>query len=328
MNYRRLGRSGIKISELALGTMNFGLATAAGEAETIIDAAIDAGINLIDCANVYAGGNSEKILGNALAQDSKRQKVFVTSKVFFATGDGPNDGGNTKHHIVNACETSLKNLKTDHIDIYFLHRTDYNVPQDKTLEVLDLLVRQGKIRYIACSTHPPWRVVEALWVAEKGHYPKFVCEQPPYNLLDRRAENEIVPMCQAYDLGIVAWSPLAQGVLAGRYENAADLPEKSRGTQNKIFAERITQKGIEVAVELAKRAAVKGCTASQMAVAWVLRQPAVTAAIIGPRTLAHMEELLPAVELQLSAADLDYCDDLVPPGAHVSDHFNTAGWTR
>ncbi|MDY6791606.1 MAG: aldo/keto reductase [Thermodesulfobacteriota bacterium] len=326
MNYRRLGRSGLKVSELALGTMNFGYPTPASEAVNIIDAAIDAGINLIDCADVYADGQSEKILGDALVKSHKRQKVLITSKVFSKTGNGPNDCGNTKYHIINACEKSLKQLKTDIIDIYFLHRTDFSVPQKETLEALDLLIRQGKIRYIACSTHPAWRVVEALWIAETNRYPKFICEQSPYNLLDRRIENEILPMCQAYDLGMMTWSPLAQGVLAGRYKNAARLPKQSRGSQKKIFAERITQKGVDVALDLNRCASAKGCTLAQIAVAWILRNHSVTSVIIGPRTLNHLKELLSASKIKLNSEDMKYCNRLVPPGTFVSDHFNTAGW--
>ena len=326
MEYRRLGRSGLNISKLALGTMNFGNPTDKADAFKIIHAALDAGINILDCANVYAEGQSERIIGEALAESGKRNDVLVTSKVFLPTGAGPNDAGNSKHHILNACENSLKQLKTDWIDIYFLHRTDFNVPQEESLAALDLLVQQGKVRYIGCSTHPPWRAVEAWWIADKHHYPKFICEQPPYNLLDRRVEQEIVPMCKAYDMGLICWSPLAQGVLAGRYQDAVEIPPGSRGAFKAIYAERITQAGIEVAQQLAKRAADKGCSLPQLAVAWVLHQPGVTASIIGPRTLAHLKDLLAAADLSLDDADLAFCDQLVKPGAFVSDHFNTAGW--
>jgi aryl-alcohol dehydrogenase-like predicted oxidoreductase len=326
MEYRRLGRSGLNISKLALGTMNFGNPTDKADAFKIIHAALDAGINILDCANVYAEGQSERIIGEALAESGKRNDVLVTSKVFLPTGTGPNDAGNSKHHILTACENSLKRLKTDWIDIYFLHRTDFKVPQEESLAALDLLVQQGKVRYIGCSTHPPWRAVEAWWIADKHHYPKFICEQPPYNLLDRRVEQEIVPMCKAYDMGLICWSPLAQGVLAGRYQNAAEIPHGSRGAFKAIYAERITPAGIEVAQQLAKRAADKGCRLPQLAVAWVLHQPGVTASIIGPRTPAHLKELLAAADLSLDDADLAFCDRLVEPGAFVSDHFNTAGW--
>jgi aryl-alcohol dehydrogenase-like predicted oxidoreductase len=326
MKYRRLGRSGLKISELVLGTMNFGNQTDKNESFKIIDAAIDAGINILDCADVYAGGESERVIGEALTANGKRKEVFITSKVFLPVGDRPNDRGNSKHHILEGCENSLRSLKTDYIDIYFLHRTDFNVPQEETLAALDLLMRQGKIRYTGCSTHPPWRVVEAMWIADKYHYPKFICEQPPYNLLDRRIETEIVPMCREYDLGIISWSPLAQGVLAGRYQDAGNLPTGSRGAFKKIYAERITQQGIEVAQQLAKRARHKGCTLPQLAVAWILHQPRISGAIIGPRTWDHFNDLLAATDVHLDPSDLEFCDALVPPGMNVSDHFNTCRW--
>ena len=326
MKYRRLGRSGLNISEVVLGTMNFGQQTPRQESFNIIDAAIDAGINLLDCANVYAEGESERVIGEALAASGKRKDVFITSKVFLPVGDGPNDRGNSRHNILQTCENSLRSLKTDYIDIYFLHRTDFNVPQEETLAALSLLVQQGKIRYAGCSTHPPWRVVEAMWVADKHHYPKFVCEQPPYNLLDRRVENEIVPMCREYDLGIISWSPLAQGVLAGRYQDAGNLPEGSRGAFKDIYAERITRRGIEVAQRLAERARDKGCTLPQLALSWILHQPVITAAIIGPRTADHFNDLLQAADIELDRSDLEFCDGLVPPGTNVSDHFNTCRW--
>ena len=326
MKYRRLGRSGLNISEVVLGTMNFGQQTPRQESFNIIHAAIDAGINLLDCANVYAEGESERVIGEALAAGGKRKDVFITSKVFLPTGDGLNERGNSRHNILRACENSLRSLKTDYIDIYFLHRTDFNVPQEETLAALSLLVQQGKIRYAGCSTHPPWRVVEAMWIADKHHYPKFVCEQPPYNLLDRRVENEIVPMCREYDLGIISWSPLAQGVLAGRYQDAGNLPDGSRGAFKDIYAERITQRGIEVAQQLAELARDKGCTLPQLALSWILHQPSITAAIIGPRTTDHFNDLLSAGDIELDSSDLEFCDRLVPPGTNVSDHFNTCRW--
>src|SRR4030042_6005538 len=167
MDYRRLGRSGLKISSLVLGTLNFGKPTPKEEAIKIIDAAIEAGINLFDCADIYAGGESESILGEALARNGKRKDVLITSKVFMRTGPGPNDLGNTKHHIINSCDESLRRLKTDYIDIYFLHRTDFDVPQEESLGGLDLLIRQGKVRYVGSSTHPAWRIVEALMTAAR-----------------------------------------------------------------------------------------------------------------------------------------------------------------
>ena len=328
MNYHRLGRSGLRVSSFVLGTMNFGNPTEKEEAGRIIDAAIDAGINIIDCADVYANGESERIVGEVLKQTDKRKDVLLATKVFNRTGPGPNDTGNTRHHIIEGCENSLRKLQTDHIDIYFLHRTDFNVPQEESLAALDLLVQQGKIRHIACSTHPAWRTVEALLLSDKYNYPKFICEQPPYNLLDRRIENEIIPMCHSYDLGIIAWSPLAHGILADRYKDASDLPEGSRGTLRSVFGERITQPGIEIGKKFAGRATEKGCTAAQLAVAWVIHQPGITATIIGPRNLKQFSNLIPALDIVLDDNDLEFCDTLVPPGTHVVNYFNTSLWMR
>lgn len=326
MEYRRLGRSGLKVSSLVLGTMNFGNPTEKEEAVRIVDSALDGGINLFDCADIYARGESERILGEAFKRNGRRNDILITSKVFNPMGPRPNDQGNTRHHLLEACEKSLKRLQTDHIDIYFLHRSDFNVPQEETLAALDLLVQQGKVRYAACSTHPPWRTVEALWLADRYRYPKFVCETPPYNLLDRRIENEIIPMCQAYDLGILSWAPLAHGVLAGRYTDASKLPEGSRGTLRSVYRDRITQEGVEVGLKFAKRAEEKGCSAAQLAVAWILHQPGITGAILGPRNMEQFETLLSAADLALHEEDLRFCDTLVPPGTHVTSYFNTSLW--
>jgi aryl-alcohol dehydrogenase-like predicted oxidoreductase len=308
--------------------MNFGRPTEKKEAFAIVDAAIDAGINLFDCADIYARGDSERILGEAFEGNGKRHRILLTSKVYNRMGPGPNDLGNSRHHIIDACEQSLQRLRTDYIDIYFLHRTDFNVPQEESLAALDLLLQQGKIRYIACSTHPPWRTVEALWLADKHHYPKFVCESPPYNLLDRRIENEIVPMCRDYDMGILAWAPLAHGVLAGRYTDASDLPEGSRGTLRSVYRERITQSGVEIGVRFARRAEKLAYGAAPLAVAWALHQPGITSSILGPRDLAQLENLLPAADIHLSGEDLQFFDDLVAPGTVVTSYFNTSGWMK
>ena len=245
MQYRRLGRSGLMVSELTLCTMNLGGPTDEATSFQMIDRSLDCGINLLDCANVYSEGRSEAIIGKALKRNGKRQHILVTSKAYLPTSDRPNSSGNSRHNLINSCQESLKRLKTDYIDIFFLHRTDWNVPQEETLSALGYLVSQGYVRYVACSTHPAWRTVEAMHIADKNGFPKFVCEQPPYNLLDRRIENEIIPMCLEYDLGIITWSPLAQGLLAGRYEQADVLPEDSRAAQKDIYAQRITGAGIK-----------------------------------------------------------------------------------
>jgi len=328
MQYRRLGRSGLMVSELTLGTMNFGGPTTEATSFLMIDKALDCGINLLDCANVYAEGRSEQILGKALKRNGKRHEVLLTSKAFLPASERPNDRGNSRHNLINSCLESLKRLQTDYIDIFFLHRTDWNIPQEETLGALDYLVERGCIRYIACSTHPAWRTVEALHIADRKGFPKFVCEQPPYNLLDRRVENEIVPMCREYDLGIVTWSPLAQGVLAGRYRTADKLPEGSRAKQKRIYAERVTAAGIKIARQVRGWAKEKELSPTALSVSWILHQPAITSVIIGPRSPEHLDDLLSSANIRLSSEDLAWFDSLVPPGTHVSDHFNTAGWRR
>ena len=328
MQYRRLGRSGLMISELTLGTMNFGGPTDEMTSFLMIDKALDYGINLLDCANVYAEGKSEEILGKALKKNGRRHEVLLTSKAFLPTSDCPNRSGNSRHNLINSCLESLRRLQTDHIDIFFLHRTDWNVPQEETLSALDYLVKQGYVRYIACSTHPAWRTVEALHIADRKGFPKFVCEQPPYNILDRRIENEIIPMCLEYDMGIITWSPLAQGLLAGRYKEGEALPEDSRAMQKKIYAERITGAGIDIAQKVINRAKENEQSPTALSVSWILHQPAITSVIIGPRTPEHLEDLVSAKDIRLSPEDLVWFDTLVPTGTYVSDHFNTAGWQR
>ena len=328
MHYRRLGRSGLMVSEYTLGTMNFGGPTDEASSFLMIDKSLDYGINIFDCANVYAEGRSESIIGKALKRNGRRHEVLLTSKAFLPTSNRPNESGNSRHNLINSCTKSLKRLQTDYIDIFFLHRTDWNIPQEETLSALDFLVNQGYVRYIACSTHPPWRTVEALHIADLKGYPKFICEQPPYNLLDRRIENEIIPMCLEYDMGIITWSPLAQGLLAGKYRKENELPEGSRATQKKIYAERITEVGIKAAQRIISWAKKRALSPTALSVSWILHNPAITSVIIGPRTFEHLEDLVSAKNIDLSSEELDWFDSLVPPGTFVSDHLNTAGWKR
>ncbi|NNM06130.1 MAG: aldo/keto reductase, partial [Gemmatimonadetes bacterium] len=228
MEYRVLGRTGVKVSPLVLGTANFADPTPEDEAKKILFRAVDSGINMIDTGNSYANGESERILGRALKETELRKSVLIATKVFPPTGPGPNDRGNSRLHIMQACEDSLERLQTDYIDIYFIHRFDPETHQEETLAALDDLVRSGKVRYVACSTHPAWRVMEALAISDRRGYARYCCEQPPYNLLDRRIENELVPLCLDHGLGLFPWSPIAQGVLAGRYSEAGVFPEGSR----------------------------------------------------------------------------------------------------
>jgi len=232
MEYRDLGRTGIKVSALCLGTYNFGGMTPDGPARQIMRTAVDAGINFFDTADSYFSGESERIVGRFLRDAGLRDAVFLTSKVYYGTGDGPNDAGLSRHHVIEACEASLRRLQTDHLDLYLTHRMAMSIPIEETLSALTDLVRRGKVRYIGCSTHPAWAVVEAILVSEMRGYARYVMESPPYNILDRRIENELIPMCQRYGVGISPWSPLAMGMLAGRYAVGGSFPEGSRAAAN------------------------------------------------------------------------------------------------
>ncbi len=329
MEYRVLGRSGVKVAPLALGTGNFADPTPEDEAIRIMIRAIEAGVNLIDTANSYSNGACERMIGRAWAKGARRHDVILASKAFYKVGSGPNDEGLSRLHLMRACEDSLRRLQTDYIDLYQVHRPSPSIPLDETLGALTDLVRQGKVRYIGSSTHPAWKIMEAIMVSELKGYARFVCEQPPYNLLDRRIENEIVPMCQAYGLGLITWSPLAQGVLAGRYASATDLPADSRGAlRGGIYSERITQPGIAVGEKMVSLAKEHGLSPAQLATLWVKDQPGITAPLIGPRTLDQLEHLLPVLDMTLGDELAAACDRLVPPGGAVASFFNSATWMK
>ena len=329
MEHRRLGRSGVKIAPLCLGTDNLANPTPEDEAKVMLNRAIEAGINLIDTSNSYAQGESERIIGRALQENGRRHDVLIATKVHYPTGPGPNARGNGRFHLIQACEDSLRRLQTDHIDLYQLHRPDFEVPIEETLSALTDLVRQGKIRYIGSSTAPAWKVMEAIMVSEIRGYVRFISEQPPYNLLDRRIENELVPLCQAHGLGLLPWSPLAMGILAGRYADAAAYPKKSRARlRGGIYAERVTARGIAVGNEFVKLAQDVGISAAQLSVLWVKDQPGITAPLIGPRTLEQLEHFLPVLEMTLDDSVREACDELVPPGSAAANFHNSAPWMK
>ena len=327
MEYRTLGRTGVKVSPLCLGAMNFGGPTGEEESIQIINTALDGGINFIDTANVYNAGESERIVGKALKENGRRSQVVLATKVHGNMGDGPNDRGNSRYHILKACEDSLRRLQTDHIDLYQLHRPDLSVPQDETLRAFDDLIRSGKVIYIGASTHPAWMVMEALAISEKMNLARYISEQPPYNLLDRRIENELVPLALKYGLALLPWSPLAGGILAGRYDNG--IPEGSRGARaGAMFTDRISAKGVEVARKVGEMAKARNLTTAQMALLWCMVQPGVTSPIIGPRTLEHIQSFLPVMEMTLSAEELQQFDELVHPGNAVADFHNSNPWMK
>jgi aryl-alcohol dehydrogenase-like predicted oxidoreductase len=328
MEYRQLGRSGVLVSPLCLGAMNFGGPAPEEESINIIHHALDAGINFIDTANRYVDGESERIVGKALA-DGRREKVVLATKFHGPMSEDPNDQGNSRRHIMQAVEDSLRRLKTDWIDLYQVHRPVFNIPQDETLRALDDLVHQGKVRYIGCSTFPAWKVMEALAISERYNLARFITEQPPYNFLDRRVENELVPLALRYEMSLIPWSPLANGILAGRYTEVSSYPEGSRFDLRRRFApERLTARSLAASQKFAEVAKRLKMPPSQLALVWLKDQPAVAAPIIGPRTLTHLEDAIPVLEMQLDPEVAGELDEIVPPGSAVADYHNTSRWIK
>jgi 1-deoxyxylulose-5-phosphate synthase len=332
MEYRPLGRTGVMVSSLCLGVMNFGGVTNAEDSTAMINKSIDAGVNFIDTANVYNAGESERVLGQALKQNGKRDHIVLATKVNGVMGEGLNERGISRYHIMKACEDSLRRLQTDHIDLYQLHRPSQTIPQDETLRALDDLVRSGKVRYIGASTFPAWMVMEGLATSERHNLVRFVSEQPPYNLLDRRIENELLPLARKYELAILPWSPLAGGILAGRYGSngkSGSFPDGSRAERmGTTFQDRITQRALDVADKFKSIAAERGMTPSQLGLLWCKNQPGVTSPIIGPRTMAHLDDALAIADKHLDAADFALFDELVHPGTAIADFHNSNDWMK
>jgi aryl-alcohol dehydrogenase-like predicted oxidoreductase len=269
---------------------------------------------------VYARGESEEIVGKALA-GGRRDNVVLATKVHGTMGDDPNEFGNSRRWIVKEVENSLRRLGTDWIDLYQIHRPEEDTDIDETLGALTELVRQGKVRYIGSSTFPPSQIVEAQWVAEKRGRERFVCEQPPYSLLARGVENDVLPTCLRYGMGVIPWSPLAGGWLSGNYRKGEDLPQSRRAERMPArydMDDPGNQRKLDAADALGKLADENGMTLIELALAFVIRHPAVTAAIIGPRTMEHLESQLPAAGVELSNELLDRIDEIVPPGVNLS----------
>jgi aryl-alcohol dehydrogenase-like predicted oxidoreductase len=327
MELRTLGRTGVHVSSLCLGAMMFGAWGNPDHDESvrIIERALDAGINFIDTADVYSAGESEEIVAKAIA--TRRDEVVLATKVHGAMGPGPNARGNSRRWIVAECEASLRRLGTEWIDLYQVHRPDPSCDIDETLGALSDLVHQGKVRYLGSSTFPASDIVEAQWVAERRGRERFVCEQPPYSLLVRGIEREVLPTCERYGIGVIPWSPLAGGWLTGRVRKGQEIPKSHR-------AERVpqrydmslpgNQRKLDAVEELAQLAASAGVSLIHLAIAFVLRHPGVSAAIIGPRTMEQLESQLGAPDVVLSDDVLDAIDEIVPPGTTLNPP--DAGW--
>jgi aryl-alcohol dehydrogenase-like predicted oxidoreductase len=320
MEYRRLGKTGLKVSELCLGTMNFGWTSDEKNAYEVFDASFDAGINFIDTADVYSrwhpgnpGGVAETYIGNWLAGTLRaRDQVVLATKVRGQMGTGPNDVGLSRVHIMNAVDASLRRLRTDYIDLYQLHFPDNETPIEETLRALDDLVHQGKVRYIGASNFPAWQLMKALWVSDKHNLERFVCLQPHYNLVWRAEfERELSEVCRTEGLGVIPYSPLQGGFLTGKYRRGAPVPRGVRGEGNDRMA-RFLNEDRHIALLGAMDAVAKalGKTLSQIAIAWMLVDPVITSPIIGANTVAQLNELLGATSFQLSAEDKKKLDDL------------------
>lgn len=327
MDYRILGRTGTKVSPLCLGAMMFGGWGNPDHDDSIriIHRALDAGINFIDTADVYSAGESETIVGKALASID-RSSVVLATKVHGSMGEDPNCSGNSRRWILAECDNSLRRLGTDYIDLYQIHRPDPTVDIDETLGALTDLVRAGKIRYFGSSTFPAHEIVEAQWVAERRARERFMTEQPPYSVLVRGIEADVLPVCEKYGMGVIPWSPLAGGWLSGRFGRGKDNSSRRSERIPDRYDLSIpgNQRKLDIVTELSKLAEEAGITMIQLALAFVLEHPAISAAIIGPRTMDHLESQLGAPDVRLDADLLDRIDDLVPPGTNVNP--GDAGW--
>jgi aryl-alcohol dehydrogenase-like predicted oxidoreductase len=329
MPYRDLGSTGVKVSPLCLGAMMFGAwgNTDHEDSVRIIHRALDEGINFIDTADVYSRGESEEIVGKALA-GGRRDSVVLATKVHGTMGDDPNEFGNSRRWIMREVENSLRRLGTDWIDLYQIHRPEPDTDIDETLGALSDLIAAGKVRYVGSSTFQAHMIVEAQWTAQRRGRERFVCEQPPYSLLTRGVEADVLPVCREYGMGVIPWSPLAGGWLSGRYRKDGESPGTSRRAQ--MLPQRYdmslpaNQRKLEAADALAKLADEAGISLIEMALAFVINHPAVTAAIIGPRTMEQLESQLPAAERGLSSDVLDRIDEIVAPGVNVNP--SDRGW--
>jgi aryl-alcohol dehydrogenase-like predicted oxidoreductase len=320
MEYRQLGRSGLRVSCLTLGTMTFGgrgQFSAVGDtdvdgARRQIDTALDAGVNLIDTADVYSGGAAEEILGQALGR--RRDRVLLASKARFPMGTDPNDAGLSRHHLIEACEASLRRLGTDHVDLYQVHEWDGQTPLEETLAALDHLLQAGKVRYVGCSNFAGWQVMKALGIADRTGLPRFISQQVYLSLQERAAEYDIVPSAIDQGLGLLIWSPLAGGLLSGKYRRGEDPPPGSRHASEwdepPVYDEDKLYDTVDALVEIADAHQV---SPARVALAWLLAHPAITTVIIGARTDEQLADNLAAAELELSVDEVARLEEVSRP---------------
>lgn len=308
MIYRTLGRSGLNVSAYGLGTNAFGGRADEQTSVAIIHHAIDHGVNLIDTANVYTDSNSERIIGKATRD--RRDRVVLATKCALKVGDGPNDQGASRGHIMREVERSLARLGTDYIDLYQIHTWDERTPLEETLRALDDLVRAGKVRYAGCSNYAAWQVCRALWTSDRRGFARYESVQPAYSPADRRIETELVPCCLAEGVGLLVYFPLAGGVLTGKYTPGSPPPQGSRALTQPQFAKRLNEQNLRLAQDMAGLASEIGCTVSQLTLAWVMQRPGITSALVGATKVAQQEENLKAVDLKVPPQILDRVTEL------------------
>lgn len=321
MSYRNLGSAGVKVSSLCLGTMMFGGPTGAEESIRILHEALDLGINFFDTADIYNAGQSEVVVGQAIAD--RRDRVVLATKGRGPMGSGPNDLGASRSHMLRALDASLKRLRTDFVDIYYVHTPDDSTPLEETLRALDDMVRSGKVHYIACSNFRAWRLMEALGQSARLGLEKFACIQPLYNIVNRDIEVELLPLCREHRVGVVSYSPLARGILSGKYRPGSAFPEGSRAARNdkRMQQAELRDASFEIAEALRGHCEKKGVPMSRFALAWCLANPNVTSVIIGPRTKEQFDDNRQCLEVKITPEDEAFVDSLVPPGEHSGKGF-------
>ena len=313
MEITRLGRSGLKVSRICLGTMTFGSGADEATSFALMDRFAELEGTFLDTANVYNAGLSEEIVGRWIKERGVRDQIVLATKVYGTTGPGPNEGGLSRIHIHRAVEASLRRLQTDVIDLYQIHRWDSESPPEETLEALNDLVRQGKVRYIGCSNLKGWHITRYLALAEQHHWPRFVSIQPLYSALNRSIENEVLPVCANEGLGVIPYNPLAGGVLTGKYKRGQPLPEDTRLSDSEIYRQRYyTDTTFDIVEAFVDTAAAHSVTPAQLALAWVLAEPRITSPIIGARNLRQLDDTLGRLDFRLTAAERDDIPSMLP----------------
>jgi aryl-alcohol dehydrogenase-like predicted oxidoreductase len=311
MKHLPMGQTGVKVSAIGLGTNAFGGRAERATSIAILHRAIDAGINLIDTANIYTQTASETIIGEGLK--GRRHQVVLATKGGMKTGEGPNDGGSSRYHLVRELEGSLRRLQTDYVDLYQIHTWDAETPLEDTLRTLDDMVRSGKVRYIGTSNYAAWQLTKALWTSDRRGFVRFETVQPDYSLAQRAVERELVPLCRDQGIGLIAYFPLAGGILTGKYRKGQAPPKGSRALTQPQFAKRISDQALRLAEDVAAVASELHCSPAQLALAWLIRQPAVCSAIAGATSVAQLEENLGTLEVNLSDEVLSRLDEISRP---------------